>query len=210
MLVASLNQLNVSPRLHPPAGVDGAVAITDSTPPTGWAAAGVADSCGKQLQGHTVIVANCIRFQNQIRLTGTVGLGSLVPRIAKPDGGDVPNINADCSYTRSYDARRSKGAATVTATSVFGAMYAMATFSQPATLLALRCNSATHPYVLARCSGRSMHSAVYIFTTLTFLLREPFLQTSVHMRACAIIALTSTHFACRRTFAGLPTPWRNA
>lgn len=160
--------------------------------------------------GHTVIVANCIKFQNQIRLTGTVGLGSLVPRIAKPDGGDVPNINTDCSYTLSYDARRSKGAATVTATSVFGAMYAMATFSQPATLLALRCNSATHLYVLARCSGRSMHSAVYIFTTLTFLLREPFLQTSVHMRACAIIALTSTHFACRRTFAGLPTPWRNA
>lgn len=75
--------------------------------------------------GHTVIVANCIRFQNQIRLTGTVGLGSLVPRIAKPDGGDVPNINTDCSYTLSYDARRSKGAATVTATSVFGAMYAM-------------------------------------------------------------------------------------
>ena len=90
--------------------------------------------------GHTVIVANCIKFQNQIRLTGTVGLGSLVPRIAKPDGGDVPNINTDCSYTLSYDARRSKGAATVTATSVFGAMYAMATFSQPATLLALRCN----------------------------------------------------------------------
>lgn len=45
LLVASLNQLNVSPRLHPPAGVDGAVAIADSTPPTGWAAAGVADSC---------------------------------------------------------------------------------------------------------------------------------------------------------------------
>lgn len=102
------------------------------------------------------------------RLTGTVGLGSLVLRIAKPDGGDVPNINADCSYTRSYDARRLKGAATVTATSVFGAMYVMATFSQPATLLALRCNSATHLYVLARCSCRSMHSAVYIFTTLTF------------------------------------------
>lgn len=56
LLVASLNQLNVSPRLHPPAGVDGAVAIADSTPPTGWAAAGVADSCGKQL--HWVILSS--------------------------------------------------------------------------------------------------------------------------------------------------------
>lgn len=163
--------------------------------------------------GHTVIVANCIRFQNQIRLTGTVGLGSLVLRIAKPDGGDVPNINTDCSYTRSYDARRLKGAATVTATSVFGAMYAMATSNckrhwPSCSSSSLQLSDA--PVRTSNMLGRSMHSAVYIFTTLTFLLREPFLETSVHMRACAIIALTSTHFACRRTFAGLPTPWRNA